>query len=368
LHEHSDDGFAGESPERTVFPIPFGWVLQAVDQVDAVSPGFMRQVCRARLTWRQGCWAALSMGSIDNPAFLIGATGEAHWLEATRDEIVRGFAEVAPSMSARQLIEVVFGSCPSGLLGALRKLHGEAPTQPEFYRRLHSVFVSSDPLDRLRAKAIEQVGGLSEGRVEAALAVRDPALLVPAIVMGFHSVEAARRAEDQVAAVRKLVPAVSDKDISDAFRAGRQHFAPWFRSLLKQAAPNSPLPTDDHEDFARVCGSNAKAIGTAMQNCLDEDRVMPRSLSGVWAMVLWKPESLILELRLFDLGWCVTAIHRPKNAEVERSHVAQVAARVGTLGIICPVPVEPNSSLKPVATAFGGWRPVEAWDFGEGWA
>lgn len=363
MHKYSDDGSAGELPERTVFPIPYGWVLNAVAAIDEVSPGFMRQVCRARLTWRQGLWATLSMGCLDSPDFLIGATGEPHWVEATREEIVRGFALVAVSMSARELIEVSFGSCPSGFLGALRKLHGEAPTQPDFYSLLHGVFMSSDPIDRLRAKSLEQVGGLNESRVEAALLVSDPALLIPAIVMGFHSVDAAKRAEEQVAAVRKLVPSLSDKDISEAFRAGRQHFKPWFRSLLMQATPMNPLPTDNEPDFERITGSNAKALGIAMQNCLDEDLVMPRSLSGVWSMVLWKPESLILELRLYDLAWCVSAIHRAKNAEVAPSHVALVADRVRALGIICPVPVEPEEKLKSLTSAFGSWRAGEIWDF-----
>lgn len=367
MRGNSRDGFAGELPGGAVFPIPRGWVLNDVDRIDASAPGFMRRMCRARLKWRQGCWTALSMGALDSPDFLVRATGSAEWHNASTDALIRGFADMAPRMSARQLVEAAFRTCPDGYLGVLAKLHGEAPSDRAFYVRLHQVFTSGDPLDRLRAKAMPQIAGLSEPQIEAAFALQDAAFLTPLALSRFHSVRSALTVQSQAAVVRNLNPHLSDDDISAAFAAGREGFQPWFHRLLRQSKATHPLPTDHDTAFERIGADNAKKIGLLMKNCLESQRVMPRSLSGIWSLVYWKSENLVIGLRKMDLGWAVTEVHLPHNASATTADMRKVADRVRPLGIVCPVPEEPEPHLQVLGDAFGMWKTADCWNFLEDW-
>ena len=362
MHEQSDDGHADASQRNAVFPIPSGWVLDQVCRIDAVAPGFMREMCRARLKWRQGCWAALSTGAIDGPDFHVKATGSADGHDLSPADLIREFAELSVTMTGRQLIEATFLTCPDGYLGVLGKLHGEAPSDPAFYARLHAVFVSDDPLDRLRAKALQQVAGLGESKIEAAFALQDAAFLTPLALSRFHSVQSALRVEAQAKAVRSLNPQLSDDDISGAFAKGKDRFHPWFHRLLLKSKAEFVLPTDGEPDFDRLDGDNAKAIGDVMGNCLDVEKVMPRSLSGIWSLVHWRPENIVVALRKFDLGWAVTEVHLPENAGVSSAYVQKVADRVRPLGILCPVPCDPDPHLKDLSGAFGRWEIGHTWD------
>lgn len=365
MQGNTDDCVMGRLPGGAIFPIPRGWVLDQTDRIDAISAGFMRQMCRARLGWRQACWAALSVGAIDNPDFLIRATGSTDWLDASAANLVQGFAETSIVMTARQLIEAAFHTCPEGYLGTLRKLHGEAPADPAFYSRLHGVFISDDPLDQLRAKALQQVAGLGEPKIEAAFALTEPALLTPVALSRFHAVRSALSAQAQAIAVRSLNPRLTDDDISAAFVAGREGFHPWFHRLLRQSRAEHALPTDGESDLDRIGADNAKRIGLEMGNCLDVERVMPRSLSGIWSLIHWRPENLVFGLRRFDLGWAVTEIHLPKNVGASAADVKKVADRVRPLGILCPVPADPEPHLQILSDAFGGWKVGDVWDFGD---
>ncbi len=201
MHGHSEDGFAGELPGDALFPINRGWGLDHAYRIDRIAPGFMRRMCRARLKWRQGCWASLSRGALDCSDFLVRATGSAEWHDASTDDLIRGFAETSPGMSARQLVEAAFQTCPDGYIGVLAKLHGEAASDPAFYGRLHNVFTSAEPLDRLRAKALQQVAGLNEPKIEAAFALQDAAFLTPLALSRFHSVRSALGVQSQAAVV-----------------------------------------------------------------------------------------------------------------------------------------------------------------------
>lgn len=367
MHGHFEDGFAGELPGEALFPIGRGWGLDHVCRIDETVPGFMRRVCRARLKWRQGCWTALSMGALDSPDFLVRATGSPDWHDASTDDLLRGFAEMAPKMSARQLVEAAFQSCPDGYLGALAKLHGEAASDTAFYARLHHVFTSGDRLDRLRAKALQQVAGLNEAKIEATFALQDAAFLTPLALSRFHSVRSALTVQSQAAVVRNLNPYLSDDDISAAFAAGRDGFRPWFHRLLRQSKAEHPLPTCGDPDFERIGADNAKGIGLMMKNCLDVERVMPRSLSGIWSLIFWRPENIVFGMRLFDLGWAVTEVHLPHNATATMADMRKLAERVRPLGIVCPVPMEPPPHLQVLGDAFGMWKIGDVWDFGEDW-
>lgn len=357
---------------RALFPVHAGWGLDQVVQIDDdAQPGFLARVCRSRLLWRQALWSCLAAGGATDGEVLFRATGEAGWLTAGPRSLIREFANVAPRLSARDLVEVTYGSCPDGLLGALRKLHGQPFGVPEFYRLLHRLFASDDPLDRRRRAALEQCSTLDERRLEAVLAMSDPGLLVPSVVNGLDGEEAVRRFERDVAIVRRLCSWATDGAIRDAVAKARERRSrPFLAAMLSKADRLFPEahPCDADPDLERFPIAKAREIGQGFRNCLSPERILPQAASGVWAMIAWRGAELLIETRLLDSGaWAVHRVHAAGNQRVERQTLLRVRDKLAPLGVVCPVCAEPRDELAGVADAFGGWDGIalvafDAWD------
>ncbi|HRD26681.1 MAG TPA: hypothetical protein PLO65_00110 [Caulobacter sp.] len=356
---------------RALFPVHSGWALDQVVQIDDAAPGFLARVCRARLQWRQALWACLAAAGATSGEVVFRLTGDDGWLTASRRPVIAEFAAVAPKASARDLIEASYRSCPDGLLGALRKLHGQPFGLPDFYGLLHRLFASDDPLDRRRRAALEQCGTLDECRLEAVLAMSDPGLLVPGVVNGLDGEEAVRRFERDVAIIRRLCSWATDDAIKEAVTQARERRSrPFLAAMLSRADRLFPEthPCDADPDLERFPIAKAREVGQSFRNCLSPERILPQAASGVWAMILWRGAELLIETRLLDSGaWAVHRVHAAGNQRVERQTLLRVRDRLAPLGVVCPVCVEPGDELAGVADAFGGWDGIalvafDAWD------
>lgn len=356
---------------RALFPVHAGWGLDLVVQIDDANPGFLARVCRSRLLWRQALWACLAKGGATDCEVLFRATGEAGWLSAGTRGLICEFANVAPRLSARDLVEITYGSCPDGLFGALRKLHGQPFHMPETYRLLHRLFASEDGLDRCRRAAIQQCTTLDERRLEAIVAMSEPGFLVPGVINSLDGEEAVRRFERDVAVVRRLCSWATDEAIKVAVAKARERRGrPFLASMLSKADRLFPEthPCDADADLERFPIGKAREIGRRFGNCLSADRILPGAASGVCAMVLWRNAELLIETRLFDTGsWAVHRVHAPGNQRVERQTILKVREKLAPLGVDCAICAEPSLELTGVADAFGGWDgialfPFDAWD------
>lgn len=352
---------------RALFPVNAGWGLDLVVQIDDANPGFLARVCRSRLLWRQSLWACLATGGATNGEFLLRSTGETGWLNAGSRALMTEFATVAPKMTACDLVETAYGSCPDGFLGALNKLHGQPFGRQEFYGVLHRLFASDDALDRLRRSALEQCSILDERRIEAVMTMTEPGLLVPGVVNGLDSEEAVRRFERDVAVVRRLCSWATDDAIKCAVtRARERRSRPFLASMLSKADRLFPEthPCDADADLERFPIRKAREIGRQFGNCLSADRILPQAASGVWAMVLWRSAELLIETRLLDTGfWAVNRVHAAGNGRVERQTVRRVREKLAPLSVACAVCAEPGVELNGVSEAFNGWDGIALFPF-----
>lgn len=357
----NEDNFTGTDPipGGRAFSIPNGWTLDMAVQVDDASPGFLARVCRARLNWRQALWAALAAGASTNAELVFRATGDDRLLDAPSKMIVSEFGRVAPSMTAREITEASYGSCPQGWLGALRKLRGQVFRSPDTYAALFQLYSSDDATDRKRRAALDQCSMLDEYRLEAILALTEPGLMAPAVLARFAGREDIRRFEESVAHVRRFCSWVTDRDIREAVANERERRGqPWLMSLMARADRLIPErhPCDMDSDLERFPVSKAADIGREHRNCLNPSRVLPQAASGVWAMVLWRVEGLLIEMRMLDTGgWQVQRIHATANLEVDRATTIKVRDKLASLGVACPITAAPPSDLDSFAAGFGGW-------------
>lgn len=356
---------------RSLFPVHSGWALDQIVAIDDAAPGFLARVCRARLQWRQALWACLAAGGATSGEVVFRLTGDDGWLTASLRPLMAEFAAVAPRASARDLIEATYNDCPDGLLGALRKLHGQPFGLAASYGLLHRLFASDDPLDRRRRAALEQCSTLDERRLEAALALTEPGLMA-GVVERLDGEDAARRFERDVGVARRLCRSATDERIREAVLVERERRSrPWLASLVMKADRLFPdtHPCDADADFQRFPIGKAKVVGQNFRNCLSPERILPQAASGVWAMVIWRSANLLLETRQLVSGeWQVQRVYAPGNQRVDRATILRVREKVEPLGVICAVGAEPDPSLQGVADAFGGtWDETMLLGAFDGW-
>ncbi len=347
-------------PGGMAFSISAGWALNRALQIDDAAPGFVAHVCRARLTWRQTLWAALSVGADTNPTAVLRLTGDPRSLDQSPQNLRAEFGRAVLSVSPRDLSGIVFGSCPDGWLGSLRKLHGQPLDHPESYAELFGLLASSDPLDRQRRAALMEIGSLDESMISAVLAIHDPNLITPTIVQKMRGSEDVARFETGVSLVRRLCSWAGDEDIRRAAsqapdRLGRS----WLRAILAKADRPCPAqhPCDADPALERISVGDAKRIGQEFQNCLEPSRILPKALSGVWALVVWREAGLLIDTRMDDGGvWHVERVHRRRNARVESEHLLRVRERLEPLGVRCFVPADADADLQSIGRIWGGWE------------
>lgn len=359
MDDKTDTGMETLPGGRALFPVSSGWALDQIVQIDEAAPGFLARVCRARLQWRQALWACLATGGSTSGELVFRLTGDDRWLTASLRPLMREFAAAALATSARDLIEMAYGSCPDGLLGTFAKFHGQPFGSPETYRLLHCLFASGDDLDRRRRAVIEQCSSLDECRLEAVLAMSDPGLLTPVVIDGLFGEEAVRRFERDIGIVRRLCSWATDDAIKEAVAKSREgRGRPFLDAMLSKADRLFPEehPCDREPDLERFPIVKAREVGRQFRNCLNSDRILPQAVSGVWAMVLWRSADLLIETRLLDTGiWTVHRVHTMANQRVEEPTLLKVRAKLEPLGMTCLIYAQPSDDLAGVARAVGGW-------------
>lgn len=347
-------------PGGMAFSIAAGWALTRAIHIDDACPGFLAHVCRARLAWRQMVWASLAAGADTNPDVIFRLTGEARSLNATQTEMRADFGRAVLAVAPSDLSEIVFGACPGGWIGALRKLHGQPLSQPDSYTVLFRLFASDDPNDRRRSAALAQVAALDEEMIVASMALTETALITPTIIRRLRSREDVARFEAGVAAARRFCSWARDDDIRDAASAGPDRLGrSWLRSILSKADRPCPEhhPCDADPALERIAVKDAKAVGQEFENCLEPSRILPKALSGIWALIVWRDAGMLIDTRMDDGGvWHVERVHRRRNARVEIEHLVQVRQRLEPLGVKCFVPALPDADLSGIGRAWGGWE------------
>ena len=360
MNEHEITGALTFAKGRA-FTIPNGWPLNSGVEVDDACPGFLARVCRARLIWRQSLWAALAAGMSTNAEMMFRATGDESLLDAEQKTLMAAFGQVATSLTARELSEISYGSCPEGWLGALRKLHGQTFPSPETYRLLFELYSSDLPLDAKRREVLGQCSMLDEHRLGAVLAMNDPALICTTILARLSGPDEVRKFEENIAQVRRYCTwAGNDAVLREAIiKAMEKQGHRWLISLMERADKLIPEthPCDASPDLERFPVCKAGEIGREYRNCLEPRRILPQAVSGVWTMVLWREEGLLIEMRMLDSGtWQVRRIHAVGNADVTREVALRVRDKMAPLGVSCLIAADPPPHLAGLGTGFDGWN------------
>lgn len=72
--------------------------------------------------------------------------------------------------------------------------------------------------------------------------------------------------------------------------------------------------------------------------------------------------SVIVVLRLTDIGWMLTGVHGHANGRVSRHVLEAVKERLSSLGVLCALPARPKGDLALVTGAFSRIDDLEFFD------
>jgi hypothetical protein len=340
--------------------------MRLIGPFEEAAPGILWKLMRSRPQWRHALFAAFSQGLFDDPAeFLHRACGDgdaANW-----SLVVQAAIDAALRLKPRDLVEIAFGQePPDGYVGALDKL-GFAPAEPEFYGALFRLLTATDPALKARARALTQLPLLTEGRLSAALALRQE-LVTPTILSRVSSLGAAENLNAKAAAIVAICSGETWTTIRQAIEADQDRsYVTWFQTKLRNADRPFPreVPTDHLSACERVTPANTARIAQEFKNCLSGNhRIFGRLLSGHFALVAWRgAPPVLLELMLLENeGWVCPRIHLSGNAEVSRAVIDAIRDELARLGVTMLIPVSPPAVIKPIKDTLGDWGDP-GWDW-----
>ena len=314
---------------------PFkGWALDALGELDRVSPGLLLHAFGASPKWRQSVFLAIGTGVLLNPdVFLTRANGERPD-ECCWKKVQRDLAESLIAMTPRRIVEAALGDVPDGLGGSLAKLGGQPMRHSEDYITLVELLSSAESGMKLRAKTLLQLNRLDADLLAAVLQL-DEIALIPGVLCRVGDKLEAVRLNRRIAAIRLVASGASFDALrhslnSQPFR-GHNFASSWVSKADRPPVVHEPL--DLHPDFERITPASAEAVGREFSNCLKHKT--GQLVSGVWGAWVWRPGSLIATVTSCVEGPLLTGVYGHANREAPPEHTDELKKVLQDLGVHC---------------------------------
>lgn len=325
------------SIDHPLYPRAYdGWALTTSILLDKACPGFLADtLCADNLT-RQVRFAALAEMDISQPEILAQ-----HLHNAAHNQHHPGrnpLVEIAGSLLVlrpRVVLEALYGSCPDGLLGLLRRLDA-SPVDRDLYRAAHTVF--SDPVHRRRAEILLQTPGTITATKLSILSRLDPMLVHKGIV---DRVYGDRVQIEGLHAFLSLIRTLCDATDEEIARSIDQ-LAPgtklttwavqWLRRQVRLPV-QPPIPADDRR-FEVLFGEALYACASEFRNCLKGYLASP-ALGQVLYFRWTGTTPAVLELAAHSEGrWVLGDMLGPRNTLIDAKTKADIRAALTEHSVI----------------------------------
>lgn len=322
---------------KRVLAAPIGWTLEAFCILDEAQPGLLRFATSSRPEWRHAVAMAVANGLFDHAdRFHETATGEPPE-DGPWSSVLSQVATILMIMEPKAIIEASFGSCPDGIVGALRKLDFE-PLNRDSFLALHAAFV--DPAASVWRKAVMQLARLDQDLFEAACTL-DSGMISPSLIMRANSRAGAERFNRQLAAIRRHCSTATEealmKSLSDL--GPDSSTEGWSRSWLARADQNIPAPPWAGDETlvplnsGELLGKAARATRTCVRTRIHH------VLEGRAAYFLDVESRVIACVVLTSSGWIATQVVAEGNGVIPPDIQKRVFDTLEANGIACFRPV-----------------------------
>jgi hypothetical protein len=340
------------------------WALTTSLLLDTACPGFLADtLCADNLT-RQVRFATLAAMDVNAPEVLADrlhiATHNQDLLSGRKP--VAEIARALLTLRSCAVIRAVYGSCPDGLLGFLRRLDA-SPVDRDLYRAAHTIF--SDPAHRRRAEILLQTPGSITATKLSILSRLDPALVHKGLVNRLY--DAGVQVEGLhafLSLIHNLCDATGEEITQSIDQLAPQTkltawAVQWLRRQVRLPV-QSPIPADDPR-FQVLFGEALYECALEFRNCLKDHLARPalgNTLFYRWAGA--KPA--VLELEAHSEGhWVLGDLLGPRNTLLDAETKATIRAALGEHGVLYAVhPVMPRAAAVGLSHLLQLW--TAQWD------
>lgn len=307
-----------------------GWALQLGAR--ASDTAFLQRLAVASRSNRQLYYAALAnlQGYSCLTVGMTIAEASCPILQARLDHCVELIRHAKP----RTVIEQLYGGCPPGFLGALRRTVNRS--QPRvFYTKLFEVF--SEHRYRAHARALAHVDRLDVDTIFAMLSLPRE-LLLPTVVRQIRRPEKANEIATAVRLLASAHPGFSDpRNLRKAVSAGRS-----VKAVLVQALTRIdrfvPAPLNlsglglEPVHSTQLMRARSREYG----NCLGQAFMIAAFLGGDRYVYEDRPARLLIEIGRTKDGWCFLSCNSPGRRPIDSNIAEAVEQKLADVGIRYP--------------------------------
>ncbi|MEE7458053.1 hypothetical protein MPAR168_20150 [Methylorubrum populi] len=318
-----------------------GWALDRAIILDCACPGLLASTLYFGAARRQAVFLVLASFDWFGQAEI--ARRLRHVAEDTdapgnSDPTVIGRA-ILLLRRPRDLVRVLFGTVPDGLLGAMQRLGHDPVGVPETYRELQRLFFSTAALDRHRVKVLAQMSGSLVGAQIEIVSLLDPMLLHPAFVSNVYETKQVAELNAALAYVRARCSSATD----DAVRLSLARLKPGdHRSTMYKwwihRFDRLPRTLNTRGDPSLGVLGSAEALsdaGRRYANCLKSK--VGEVYVGNYVYIEYRPAApepgVIAELRVTTQGFLLEALYARKNYRVRPERAATVRRKLAACGV-----------------------------------
>lgn len=354
----------GQPDRGDLIPLS-GWLMTALVSLEEDAPGALLHAFKSKGLWRNAVAVAVATGALDRPGgFLLRALGELDDSAAAPSLRVQ-FSRAIRTMSPQQIVAAALVDEVPSLMGSLRKIGSEPLNTAEAYRRLIDLLGSTTPEGRARRRVLEQVNScrLTDNLLEV-IETLDLAILTPTVAPHINGSGVALRLNASLGVIRQMCSGGTDAELRKSADAlgSRFNAGQFARSWLSKADRLEPLgiPIDGATDLVRINPAKSEEWGRRFRNCIAG--YANEMAAGATAFFSVEGLSVIVVLRLTDIGWMLTGVHGHANSRVSRQVLEAVKERLSPLGVLCALPARPTGSLALVTGVFSRIDDLEFFD------
>jgi hypothetical protein len=245
-------------------------------------------------------------------------------------------------LKPRRVLEVLYGSCPDGLLGLFDRFGSQPLYGPETYRLAFELF--SKPEHRKRAKVLGQFPGQIRPEHVAIVANLDDRLLHRSVLERVRKgeVEALNNFVEMIVDLCDATPELIRESL-DVMAVGTTgvRIDEWVQGWLARQvrlAVDLPIPADDPHLRLRVGGELA-SLGRRLRNCAGQ------RMGGCFAgdRLIYEfcghGEEAVIELERLTSGsevrWLLSGAFRARNRRISPTVAVAIQEKLDQFGILC---------------------------------
>lgn len=350
-----------------------GYALNFAVRLEASSPHLILMLLQASSQRRQAFWAASAAAEIDldHPEVFLAKIRERAPDVLADLGHVDPLAQIARAlvlMKPRRTLEILYGSCPDGLLGLFDRFGSQPVYGPETYRLAFELF--SRPEHRKRAKVLGQLPGQIRPEHVTVVASLDDVLVHRAVLerVRLGEVAALNSFVQMIVPLCDATPELIGESLNSLpVGTSGVRMTEWAEGWMARQIRlpfDPPIPANDPDLRLRL-GAELDSLGRRLRNCASQRKSYSFLSERLIYEVIGFGEPAVLELLRLTSGgevkWACEDLRAPRNRRVSPEMAVWIQSKLDQYGIFYQSVTHPTDEQQALYRLVDHTTPF-AWD------